>query len=80
MLTNSDVFKPQDIELVIKIYDMGGQATASQLAKIDDKHPSAYNAPVVALAKRVHYHTNCTFQNAAVVTKDGGIYLFMADI
>ncbi|WP_213975560.1 hypothetical protein [Tepidanaerobacter acetatoxydans] len=60
MLIDPDVFRPWDIELVLKIYDMGGQATATELAKKDSRHPSSYNFPVVDLAKRIHNYTNCT--------------------
>ena len=60
MLSNPDVFKEEDIKLIKKIYEMGGQATASELAEIENKHPSSYNAKVVALSKRIQSYTNCT--------------------
>jgi len=59
MLSNADIFKEEDIELVMKIYKMGGQAAASELAEIDNKHPSSYNSGVVALAKRIQRYTSC---------------------
>lgn len=59
ILVNPEIFKKEDIDLIIKIFDMGGQATASELAEKDNKHPSSYNAPVVALSKRIQKYTNC---------------------
>lgn len=60
MLSDSDIFREEDIKLVTMIYEMGGQATASELAEIESKHPSSYNAKVVALSKRIQRYTNCT--------------------
>lgn len=59
MLTNPEVFKEYDIDLILKIYNMGGQATATELAHADNKHPSSYNFPVVALAKRIQKYSTC---------------------
>lgn len=59
MLTDKDVFKRKDRELMLHFYNSGGQATASELATATGQHPSSFNAPVVALAKRVANYTNC---------------------
>ncbi len=59
MLTNRKVFKEKDIKLVMEIFDMGGKATASELARRNNKHDSSYNGPVAALSKRIQKHTNC---------------------
>ena len=59
MLTDKDVFKEKDRELVLHIHNSGGQATASELAAATGQHPSSFNFPVVALAKRVAAYTNC---------------------
>ncbi len=59
MLGDREIFKEKDIKLVMEIFDMGGKATASELAKRNNKHDSSYNAPVVALSKRIQKYTNC---------------------
>lgn len=59
MLKNQDVFRIEDLDLVIRIFDMGRQAFASKLAERDNKHPSSYNAQVIDLSKRIQKHTNC---------------------
>lgn len=60
MLSNPDVFRKEDVELVKTIYKMGGEATASELSEFENTNPFAYNFPVVHLAKRIHRYTNCT--------------------
>jgi MoxR-like ATPase len=59
MLSNPQVFREEDRKLIITIYKMGGQATASELAELENKHPSSYNFKVVNLSKRIHRYTNC---------------------
>lgn len=59
MLLNPDIFRDENIRLVKMIYEKGGQATASELAETESKHPSSYNAEVVALSKRIQHYTNC---------------------
>ena len=60
MLSNPDVFRKEDVELVKTIYKMEGEATASELSEFENTNPFAYNFPVVHLAKRIHRYTNCT--------------------
>lgn len=59
MLSNPQVFREEDRKLIITIYKMGGQVTASELAELENKHPSSYNFKVVNLSKRIHRYTNC---------------------
>ena len=59
MLVNPEIFREENTDLVIKIFDMGGKATASELAERDNKHYSSYNAPLVALSRRIQKYTNC---------------------
>jgi len=53
LLQNETVFEENDIEYVHKMYDLGGEATATQLATALGKHASSFNSPIVHLAKRV---------------------------
>jgi len=59
MYCSDTFFSTTDRELMQKINDMGGEATATQLAERDGNHPSAYIKPVVSLATRVAKHTGC---------------------
>ncbi|QTC41523.1 AAA family ATPase [Bacillus sp. V3] len=53
LIQNEDVFGKNDLLYLHKMYELGGEATASQLAGALGKHHSSFNAPVVNLAKRV---------------------------
>ncbi|MFC7785510.1 AAA family ATPase [Rossellomorea sp. GCM10028870] len=53
LLQNEAVFGESDLVYLHKMYELGGEATASQLAAVLGKHHSSFNAPVVHLAKRV---------------------------
>jgi 5-methylcytosine-specific restriction enzyme B len=53
LLQNEAVFEGKDLVYLHKMYELGGEATASQLAAELGKHHSSFNAPVVQLAKRV---------------------------
>jgi 5-methylcytosine-specific restriction enzyme B len=53
LIQNDSVFESNDLIYLHKMYDLGGEATASQLAAALGKHHSSFNAPVVHLAKRV---------------------------
>jgi 5-methylcytosine-specific restriction enzyme B len=53
LLQNEAVFGENDLVYLHKMYELGGEATASQLAAALAKHHSSFNAPVVNLAKRV---------------------------
>lgn len=53
LLQNDAVFTDKDLVYIYKMYDLGGEATATQLASVSDAHPSSFNAPVANLARRV---------------------------
>jgi 5-methylcytosine-specific restriction enzyme B len=53
LLQSEDVFEAKDPVYLHKMYELGGEATATQLAAALGKHHSSFNAPVVHLAKRV---------------------------
>lgn len=53
LITNED-----NLLMFQKMYEMGGGATATQLAKSLGRHSSSFNAPVAALAKRIYGHTH----------------------
>ena len=53
LLQNEIVFEEKDIVYVHKMYELGGEATATQLAAALGKHASSFNSPIVQLAKRV---------------------------
>ncbi|WP_181884502.1 AAA family ATPase [Neobacillus piezotolerans] len=53
LLHDETVVKKSDMEYLIKMLELGGGATATQLAQALDKHFSSFNTPVVQLAKRV---------------------------
>lgn len=59
MLEDRKIFRKEDIEIMLKIYDMGGEATATQLGEAFNRHSSAFNFQVVNLAKRIQKYTNC---------------------
>lgn len=52
-LQNKDIFYESDFVYLIKMYELGGEATTAQLGKVLDRHPSSFISPVVSLAKRV---------------------------
>lgn len=53
LLQNRNVFYESDLVYLNKMFELGGEATATQLAASLDKHYSSFNAPVVYLAKRI---------------------------
>jgi 5-methylcytosine-specific restriction enzyme B len=53
LLQNDSVFEANDLVYLHKMYELGGEATATRLAAALEKHHSSFNAPVVHLAKRV---------------------------
>lgn len=58
MLHNQAIFYEENLLFLKRMYEMGGEATGTQLAAALDKHFSSFNAPVVALAKRIYQETN----------------------
>lgn len=57
LIANDTVFYESDLVYLYKMYEMGGQATATQLAEELGKSRSAFNAPVVSLVKRIQLET-----------------------
>lgn len=57
MLQDPSIFREDDLILMRQMYDMDGEATATELATALGKHYSSFNAPVVALAKRIYEET-----------------------
>ena len=53
LLQRKDIFHPFDLVYIHKMYELGGEATATQLAETLDKHFSSFNTPVVNLGKRI---------------------------
>jgi 5-methylcytosine-specific restriction enzyme B len=53
LLQNDAVFEKNDLIYIHKMFELGGESTATQLAAALGKHHSSFNAPVVHLAKRV---------------------------
>ncbi|MDQ1002639.1 5-methylcytosine-specific restriction protein B [Neobacillus niacini] len=53
LLQDHEVFKESDFAYLYKMYELGGKASATQLAAELGKHYSSFNAPVVHLAKRI---------------------------
>ncbi|WP_338452567.1 AAA family ATPase [Niallia oryzisoli] len=53
LLQRKDIFHDFDLVYIHKMYELGGEATATQLAEALDKHFSSFNTPVVQLAKRI---------------------------
>jgi 5-methylcytosine-specific restriction protein B len=53
LIQDKKIFYESDLLYLNKMYELGGEATATQLAAALGKHFSSFNAPVVYLAKRV---------------------------
>ncbi|MCP3739459.1 AAA family ATPase [Rossellomorea sp. BNER] len=60
LLQNDAVFEEKDLVYLHKMYELGGEATATELAAALGKHSASFNAPIVQLAKRVHEATGIT--------------------
>lgn len=57
LLQNKEVFWEADLVYLYKMYELGGEATATQLAEALGTHVSAFNIPLENLAKRIHQAT-----------------------
>ena len=53
LLQDDLIVKEPDKHYLYKMYELGGEATATQLSEALGKHYSSFNQPVVQLAKRV---------------------------
>lgn len=58
LLQNEAVFKEKDLVYLHKMFELGGEATATELAAALGKHSSSFNTPIVQLAKRVYEATD----------------------
>lgn len=56
-LTNPLIFNDDNLVMIQKMYEMGGAATATQLAQNLSKHSSSFNSAIVALANRIYEDT-----------------------
>lgn len=69
LLQNDSIFGKKDLVYLHKMYELGGEATATQLAAALGKHSASFNSQVVQLAKRVMEATG----TAPVKREDGTI-------
>ncbi|WP_185960075.1 AAA family ATPase [Planococcus soli] len=53
LLADKNIFQDRDLVYLAKMNEMGGQATATQLAEALGMKQSSFNSPVVNLAKRI---------------------------
>ncbi|MFK4996954.1 hypothetical protein ACI2OX_03545 [Bacillus sp. N9] len=53
LLQNDAIFRETDLAYLNKMYELGGEATATELARELGKTASSFTPPVVALAKRI---------------------------
>ena len=53
LLQNDAITGENDLQYLYKMYELGGGATATQLAAALGKHSNAFNSPVSNLAKRI---------------------------
>jgi len=53
-LQDREIFREEDLTFMTKMYELGGEATGTELAAALNRHYSSFNAPVVALAKRIY--------------------------
>ena len=67
LLKDKEVFDEKCIDIFIKIYELGGQCTCTELSEKYGYTPNYYNVNAFNLAKRVHKKSNCS-----VFTKSDG--------
>jgi 5-methylcytosine-specific restriction enzyme B len=53
LVQNDAIFQESDLVYLYKMFELGGEASATQLAMALGKHVSSFNGPIVHLAKRV---------------------------
>jgi 5-methylcytosine-specific restriction protein B len=68
LLQNRAIFQENDLIYLNNMYELGGEATPTQLAAALGKHFSSFNTPVVQLAKRILKATD----NIATPTRKNG--------
>ncbi|WP_195914060.1 AAA family ATPase [Planomicrobium sp. YIM 101495] len=57
LLADSNIFQEKDLVYLTKMYELGGQATATQLGEALGMSRNSFNSPVVNLAKRIKEET-----------------------
>ncbi|WP_165843698.1 AAA family ATPase [Planococcus halotolerans] len=57
LLTDNNIFHEKDLVYLTKMYELGGQATATQLGEALGMSRNSFNLPVVNLAKRIKEET-----------------------
>lgn len=57
LLADNNIFHEKDLVYLTKMYELGGQATATQLGEALGMSRSSFNSPVVNLAKRIKEET-----------------------
>lgn len=57
LLADNNIFYEKDLVYLTKMYELGGQATATQLGEALGMSRSSFNSPVVNLAKRIKEET-----------------------
>lgn len=62
MLKNPSIIMPNEISVLRKWLYFDGEATCAQVGKTYREHPSTYIKPMVAMARRVQEHTQCSFR------------------
>lgn len=53
-LQDREIFREEDLTFMLKMYELGGEATGIELAAALNRQYTSFNAPVVALAKRIY--------------------------
>ncbi|PKH12299.1 AAA family ATPase [Planomicrobium sp. MB-3u-38] len=57
LLADNNIFREKDLVYLAKMYELGGQATATQLGEALGMSRNSFNLPVVNLAKRIKEET-----------------------
>ena len=57
LLADVNIFHEKDLVYLTKMYELGGQATATQLGEALGMNRSSFNSPIVNLAKRIKQET-----------------------
>ncbi|XKE94442.1 AAA family ATPase [Metaplanococcus flavidus] len=57
LLADNIIFHEKDLAYLTKMYELGGQATATQLGEALGMSRNSFNSPVVSLAKRIKEET-----------------------
>lgn len=78
LLNNRDVFKEENMLIMRRLMDLGGEATCSQLANKYGETWAYYSSMCSKLAQRVAAEKNIDFENGRMVQKFVGRYYLTA--